>query len=148
MRPVKVDTTLPPGICLNCGAPPSSREYFMDLGVTQFDYYGVLYYCNVCIKDLVLATGNYITREELAEHLVEKNIEINELGRQVAEVELVKDSLTALGFDVNRLLRMELERGRTDLSGVSDVSELSVDPATYRDESVSFEYPRTKFNLD
>jgi len=50
------------GRCL-CGVQ-ANREYFIDTGIT-YDYEGNVYLCNMCLKDMAKAAGEFFTKDEV-----------------------------------------------------------------------------------
>ena len=99
-----------PAKCANCGsAKPDGRQY-IDFGL-QIDFYGALFFCGFCLKDIATNMGLFKAIEEdlVAAHEKLMNLRnLEEQGNLVQEtvlraVEEVKEyfaSLHSLGNDV------------------------------------------------
>lgn len=61
MQPVNLqqNPVFHPHVCIRCGCGTGQREFFVDLGVTLLGYFnpmydGAIYYCDRCVRNLVV----------------------------------------------------------------------------------------------
>lgn len=84
MRPSTKDTEpfQQPGICCRCRVGGSAdRKYFVDTGVS-YDYEGVLYFCNMCLADIVHTSEDYLSLVDV-EEMMGHNVELASMGTAV-----------------------------------------------------------------
>ena len=97
---------LHPYICARCrvGDQPN-REYFVDTGI-DFDWEGVVYLCNTCLKDIALTTGDYFTKAQLDEYLAVQQRDVRVAGEITRRYEgMVKWAFENFGIDIKSLER-------------------------------------------
>lgn len=107
-----------PAICFGCGAGAvSPRQYFVDTGV-QFDYYGALYVCDECLKDLLKICRTAVSVHEYLE--VE-----TALKHARATIEFDTETFKALdvlGIDPQAIIRLGELHGRSERTAASAVN--------------------------
>lgn len=67
-----------PGKCANCGAAKSDGREYVDIGL-QIDWYGALFFCSLCLKDIALSVGLFEELQNQLKEAKEKLIKINSL---------------------------------------------------------------------
>jgi hypothetical protein len=96
MRPVLVSDypAAHPHVCSKCGVN-YDRDWYVDLGVEN-EWYGVIYFCNLCFTNLVDNVPGYLT-ETAVLHLRLQIAQLEvENQKLVADLEFVNDILPAL----------------------------------------------------
>lgn len=70
-RPVQLHLQPPfyPKVCIRCGCGTGQREFFVDLGLNLTGYFnpmheGDIYYCNECVRNLVVDIDRLLTKRE------------------------------------------------------------------------------------
>lgn len=142
MRPAtRMDQpALPPGICYRCRVSEhAGREYFVDTGIS-IDWEGVIYLCNMCLKDLARSTGEFFTKDEVDELLGIQTDIVERAQQSLNYMEKFSDWLKAFGFDLSgareifdKIIEEENERARIPAEYVSEPDE-SVADASGADE--------------
>jgi hypothetical protein len=99
-----------PGKCANCGAVRNDGRKYVDFKL-EIDWYGIVYLCGICLKDIAKAVGlfdDFIKELEEAkaqntslEELKEKGAELHEtIVRTFAEVKDFYVDVHSVGDDI------------------------------------------------
>lgn len=86
-----------PACCRMCSAV-SGREWFIDLGYIE-DFWGRVYYCNLCFDELALAAG-YVPQSRLESAKADYRRIMDGFKEQSWELSGAVDILRAAGFDL------------------------------------------------
>lgn len=70
-----------PGKCGNCGASKNDGRKYVDIGL-HIDWYGAMYLCGHCIKDIANEAGLFRELEQALEDLVDREASILEMHQK------------------------------------------------------------------
>ncbi len=92
-----------PGKCANCGASKDDKRQYVDVGL-QVDFYGAVFLCGFCVKELATEMGLFKPLQETIEKLTAITHDNSELVR--------------VGEELNKTLIKTFEEMRTFYASV------------------------------
>lgn len=147
-RPVQLHLQPPfyPKVCIRCGCGTGQREYFIDLGLNLSGYFnpmneGDIYYCNECVKNLLVDISRLIAKreEETAPwagdaraditYSWESQIDLSSIEAEIERTRITKPSNTNAESDDSRV-----EQVTGAVATATSVSESTVSPVFPDDE--------------
>ena len=105
MRPIEVtEKALKlPGTCSKCLS--SNRDYFVDTGM-DMEFGGVLYFCNICITEIVRMIPDFMTKKDVDDIISASNDMMTAVKKDKEVVEKIITTLKEFGIDVDKLLTL------------------------------------------
>lgn len=118
-KPIRCEKEAPmsPHICCRCRAHAAIREYMVDVGV-DFQYEGTMYFCNMCMKDIINAVPDALTIDVLVSKEEHHLTQLMELQDELTQARRLKARLDELGISVS--ISPEEEQDVTGINGEVD----------------------------
>lgn len=126
---VSKDAPMSPNICCRCRVHAGIRDYMVDLGV-DFQYEGTMYFCNMCMRDVVNLLPDAVLINKLEEIEQDHMHQLMELQDEIKAARTLEKRLDELGIRVAlpEIIEVDEDAARIDgqVSSESDGDEPTV----------------------